>query len=71
MVMETKTLNISGMMCGACAGHVTKALMGLAGVQKADVSLENNAATVTYDPAKVQMSQMAEAVADEGYAVTD
>ncbi len=65
--METKTFNITGMMCAACVGHVTKALLGLEGVQKADVSLENSAATVTYDPAKVQIRQMTEAVAEEGY----
>ena len=67
--METKTFNVSGMMCDACVGHVTKALVGLEGVQKADVSLENSTATVTYDPSKVQVSQMAEAVAEEGYEV--
>lgn len=65
--METTTFTVSGMMCDACVGHVTKALLDLDGVQKADVSLPNNAATVTYDPAKVQIAQMAEAVADEGY----
>ena len=67
--METKTFNVSGMMCDACVGHVTKALLGLEGVQKADVSLAENTATVTYDPAKVQVAQMAVAVADEGYEV--
>ena len=54
-------------MCEACAGHVTKALAGLDGVQSASVSLENAQATVTYDPAKVQMSQMREAIEEEGY----
>ena len=65
--METKTLNVQGMMCEACAGHVTKALAGLDGVQSASVSLENAQATVTYDPAKVQISQMQEAIEEEGY----
>lgn len=67
--METKTLKITGMMCDACVGHVTKALVSLEGVEKADVSLQNNAATVTYNPAKVQVARMVEAVADEGYEV--
>ncbi len=65
--METTTFNVGGMMCDACVGHVTSALLGLDGVQRADVSLENKSATVIYDPAKVQVAQMAEAVADEGY----
>lgn len=55
------------MMCDACVGHVTKALLGLEGVQEAAVSLQDNSATVTYDPAKVQVGQIMEAVADEGY----
>ena len=68
--METKTLGVQGMMCEACVGHVTKALAGLDGVQSAVVSLENAQATVTYDPAKVQASQMQEAIEEEGYKAT-
>lgn len=59
------------MMCEACTGHVTKALSGLDGVQNAAVSLENAQATVTYDPAKVQMSQMQEAIEEEGYVASE
>jgi len=55
------------MSCGACVGHVTRALQGLDGVQSAQVSLQDKQAVVTYDPAKVQVARMAEAVADEGY----
>lgn len=65
--MQTTILNIKGMMCDACVGHVTRALSGLTGVGKADVSLASNSATVTYDPAQVTLQQMAETVADEGY----
>lgn len=68
--MQTEILNIDGMVCDACVGHVAKALQGLEGVQTAQVSLKDKRATVTYDPAKVQMAQMAEAVADEGYQAT-
>ncbi len=63
----TETLNIAGMSCGACVGHVTRALQGLDGVQAAAVSLEDKRAVVTYDPARVQVPQMIEAVAEEGY----
>ena len=65
--METKTLNIQGMMCDACVGHVTKALVGLDGVQAADVDLTKAQAIVTYDPAKAAVRQMLTAVEDEGY----
>ena len=65
--LETQTLSVQGMMCEACVGHVTKALAALDGVQAADVDLDAAQATVTYDPAKVQVSQMLAAVEDEGY----
>ena len=55
------------MMCDACAGHVARALSGLAGVESAAVHLADGTATVSYDPARVSSAQMAAAVADEGY----
>ena len=68
--METKTLNIEGMSCEACVGHVTRALQGLDGVQSAQVSLSAKQAVVAYDPAKVAPAQMVEAVVEEGYEAT-
>jgi len=65
--MQTVTMSVEGMSCGACVGHVTRALQGLDGVQSAQVSLQDKRAFVTYDPAKVQVAQMTEAIADEGY----
>lgn len=65
--MQTVTLSVEGMSCGACVGHVVRALRGLDGVQSAEVSLEEGRAVVAYDPARVRVSQMTEAVADEGY----
>lgn len=65
--MQTKTLDVKGMSCEACVGHVTRALQGLDGVQTAQVSLADRQAVVTYDPAKVQASQMVEAIVEEGY----
>ena len=68
--MQTETLNVQGMSCGACVGHVTRALQALEGVQSAEVSLQDKKAVVTYDPAKVGAAQMVEAVAEEGYAAS-
>ncbi len=65
--MQTQILDVQGMSCDACVGHVTRALRGLGGVLSAAVSLSDHEAIVVYDPAAVQVSQMLEAVADEGY----
>ena len=65
--LQTETLDVQGMSCDACVGHVTRALQGLNGVQSAQVSLADKQAVVTYDPARVQVVRMVEAVAEEGY----
>jgi len=59
--------HLQGMSCDACVGHVTRALQGLDGIQSAQVSLAEKQAIVTYDPARVQVPQMVEAIAEEGY----
>ena len=43
----TKTLNITGMMCGHCEARVKKALEAVDGVQSANVSHESGTAVVT------------------------
>ena len=40
--MQTETLDVQGMSCEACVGHVTRALQGLDGVQSAQVSLADH-----------------------------
>ena len=65
--LQTETLDVQGMSCDACVGHVIQALQGLDGVQSAQVSLADKQAVVTYDPARVQVVRMVEAVAEEGY----
>lgn len=38
--MNTSTLKVSGMTCGACVRHVTEALQPLPGVEQVEVNLE-------------------------------
>lgn len=42
-----KTVKIEGMSCGHCAARVAAALMGIDGVENAEMSLENKTAVVT------------------------
>lgn len=65
--MQKLTLEIGGMSCGHCVGAVKKALASLPGVQVDDVQIGR--ATIDYDPAKVQDTQIREAVDDAGYEV--
>ncbi len=64
--MMKKTILVDGMMCVHCAKHVTDALERVAGVKKADVSLENKTAVVELSEA-VSDDILLAAVKEAGY----
>ena len=66
----TKTLKIEGMMCGHCEMHTKKALEALDGVTEALVSHKTGSAVVTLEKS-VSDDILRQAVADQGYQVTD
>ena len=66
----TKTLKIEGMMCEHCEMHTKKALEALDGVTKAEVSHKTGTAVVTLEK-DVSDDILKQAVADQGYKVTD
>jgi Cu+-exporting ATPase len=61
------TFPVTGMTCAACQGAVERALTRTDGVAAASVNLMLHAATVTYDPARVQLPELIAAVRDVGY----
>ena len=61
-----KTIQVGGMMCERCVAHVKKALEGVEGVEKAEVSLEKAQAVVTLK-ADVADEALTGAVKEEGY----
>ena len=67
--MNAQELDITGMTCDACAGHVSKALLSVPGVQAAEVSYPQRTArgsgAATLDPGR-----LAAAVRAAGYGVT-
>src|SRR2546430_7045092 len=65
--MEEATFTVAGMDCASCVAHVEKAARTVPGVQSASVNLARGRATVTYDPAKAQLSRVAAAITDSGY----
>ena len=64
----TKTISIEGMMCGHCVAHVTQALEGMNGVEKAEVSLDDKKAVVTLS-ADVSDKALSATIVDAGYEV--
>ncbi|MFD1213546.1 heavy metal translocating P-type ATPase, partial [Arthrobacter sp. GCM10027362] len=64
------TLDIGGMTCASCVRRVEKALAGLDGVASARVNLATEVATVSYDPGRVQLDHLLNAVSAAGYRAT-
>lgn len=67
--MSQEILNVEGMSCGHCESAVESALNNIDGVTSADVNLENGQVSVQYDDSKVAVSQMKDAIEDQGYDV--
>ncbi len=63
--METLNLKISGMSCGACVGHVSRALQATPGVTNAVVDLASQSARVEGE--NLDVEQIKAAVEEEGY----
>lgn len=47
--------------------HLIKSLQGVKGVEKADVDLAENQATLTYDEGKASQSDLKKAVEEAGF----
>jgi copper chaperone len=65
--MKDLAMEITGMSCGHCVMKVDKTLKGLDGVEVKSVGI--GSASIHYDPERVTPSQIADAVADQGYVV--
>lgn len=68
--LKTVAFKVKGMTCGGCVIGVRTVLTRLPGVSKADVSYEQQRATVTYDDTKVTAEQMIAAIKTLGYTAT-
>lgn len=63
-----KTVKIEGMSCGHCTARVSAALMGLDGVENAEMSLENKTAVLTLSK-DISDDVIRETVDDTGFDV--
>lgn len=65
----TARLEIEGMTCGGCAAKVRRTLSAVPGVIAAEVTLAEKLATVGYDPSRVSVEAIAQAVVALAYEV--
>ena len=66
---ERANLDIGGMTCASCVGHVQQALAGVPGVVSAEVNLATERAVVRYVPGIAGLDDFQKAVADAGYSI--
>ncbi|MHB1405462.1 MAG: heavy metal translocating P-type ATPase [Desulfitobacteriaceae bacterium] len=66
--MEQAEIKVYGMTCEHCVRRVTKALEQFPTMDKVEVSLSDESAKFSYDPAQVSMSDIKEAITEAGYA---
>lgn len=64
---RTVTLAVKNMTCAVCPITVRKALDGIAGVSKTEVSYERKEAIVTFDDSKTNVGALIKATTNAGY----
>jgi Cu+-exporting ATPase len=67
MSTTTTHLDVRGMSCANCSKTVSDALESLDGVEEASVNVATDEASVTYDPERVTLAEIYDAVEDAGY----
>jgi Cu+-exporting ATPase len=58
---------IEGMTCSSCASRITGAIRKLDGVEAVKVNLGSDSAEVAFDPSRISLPAIAEAVRRAGY----
>lgn len=63
------TINISGMHCENCVASIEKGIKELDGIDSVAVSLTDSTAMVLFDPAKVDVEKIGQAIEGRGFTV--
>jgi Cu+-exporting ATPase len=62
-------IRVTGMTCATCAATVAKALAKTHGVTQANVNFASEKASLEYDPEKVSLAKIKEAISESGYGI--
>ncbi len=65
--MTKQTYNIEGLKCQHCKARVEEGLKKMNGVAMADANVEQKQITIEYDPERISIREIQEAVDDLGY----
>ncbi len=65
------SFDVTGMTCAGCAGRVEKAVATMPGVDKSEVNLALEKLDVSYDPERLTIPRIADAVRTTGYGIRE
>ncbi len=67
--LETKTFKVSGITCMDCVSHIANSVKRLPGARKITGNLTQNTVKVGFEPDKVSVEQIIQAIEAAGYKV--
>ena len=67
MTSRTTRLEIAGMSCANCAATISESIEELAGIEEVSVNYATDEGSVTYDPERVTLGEVYEAIEEAGY----
>jgi copper chaperone len=67
--MQNATLNAPAISCMHCVGAIKRAVGGMEGVSTVDANPTTKDVQVAFDPQKVNLEQIKQVMAEEGYPV--
>ncbi|MEY8001004.1 heavy metal translocating P-type ATPase [Clostridium sp. Mt-5] len=69
--MKSRTFQIEGMSCAACARTIEKVSKKLDGVEEANVNFATEKLTITFDPSKMKVDDLKKDVERAGYKIIE
>ncbi|MFT4417083.1 copper ion binding protein [Fredinandcohnia humi] len=67
--MEKSSLVVRGMSCQHCVSTIERNVGALSGVSEVSVYLQESKVEVTFDPTKIKLDHIKQAISENGYEV--
>jgi copper ion binding protein len=68
---EQLTIKIKGMHCSSCVNKIKSSLGSLEGIEKIDIDLANDSASIIFDQSKVNKTQIEQKIHQAGYCTCE
>ena len=68
---ESVTFTVTGMKCGGCENTITNKLQALEGVLSVSASHKDEEVEVEFEPTKIDLDSMKDAITEAGFTVEE